>query len=327
MMLSVECGILSREESIEMSFKFDSLIAILKKLDQKEPVSVHSLMNDMEISERTAYRYLQTLVTAGFPISYDRKKQSYVFDNNYSLGKPNLTLEETLALALSKNFLKNFGATMEKSIDTIQDKLSAKKAEIPKHIVLGVESIPHSVGTYLEAINRAISEYKRIEITYRALYSDEKTIRKVDPYYLTFEPGDGFWSLRGYCHLREDFRTFVLDRIISLRPLDEHFLPKTISPEEELSRSFGTFVDGEEVEVVLRFDPPIKPHILRKQWHQSQKTTELENGQLEVRFHVNGIKGIKNWIYRWIPHVHIIAPEELRELARSEIERAAKNFQ
>jgi predicted DNA-binding transcriptional regulator YafY len=216
---------------------------------------------------------------------------------------------------------------MEKSIDTIQEKLSAKKATIPKHIVLGLESISPSVGSHLEAINRAISQYKRIEITYRTLYSDEETTRKVDPYYLSFEPGEGFWSLRGYCHLRDDFRTFVLDRIISLRSLDEHFLPKHVSPEEELAGSFGTFVDGEEVEVILRFDPPVKPYILRKQWHQSQKTTELENGQLEVRFHVNGIKGIKCWIYRWIPHVHIIAPEELRELARSEIEKAAKNLQ
>ena len=308
-----------------MSYKFDSLIAILKKLDQRERVTVHSLMNDMEISERTAYRYILTLQTAGFPIAYDRKKQSYIFSDSYSLGKPNLTLEETLALALSKNFLKSFGETMEKSIDTIQEKLSVKKTTIPRHIVLGLESIPPSVGSHLEAINRAISEYKRIEISYRALYSDKKTTRTVDPYYLFFL--EGFWHLRGYCHLREDFRTFVLDRIISLRTLNEHFLPKPISPEEELAGSFGTFIDGEEVKVILRFDPPIKPYILRRKWHQSQTTSELENGQLEVRFRVNGIKGIRGWIYQWIPHVHIIAPEELRELAKSEIEKAAINFQ
>jgi predicted DNA-binding transcriptional regulator YafY len=57
-----------------MSYKFDSLISILKKLDKKEKVTVHSLMNDLEVSERTVHRYLQTLQVAGFPISYDRKK-------------------------------------------------------------------------------------------------------------------------------------------------------------------------------------------------------------------------------------------------------------
>lgn len=309
-----------------MSYKFDSLITILKKLDEGETVTVHSLMNDLEIKERSVYRYMQTLQTAGFPISYDRKKQSYVFSNNYSLGKPNLTLEETLALALSKNFLKNFGESIEKSIDTIQEKLSVKRAEIPKHIVLGLKSIPPFVGSYLQAIHRAIGEYKRIEITYKALYSDKETIRKVDPYYLFFEEGEGFWNLRGYCHLREDFRTFVLDRIISLRNLDEHFLPKPISPKDELAGSFGTFIDGEEVEVVLRFDPPIKPYVLRKKWHQSQESTELDNGQLEVRFRINGIKGIRSWIYQWIPHIHVIAPPELRKLVKMEIDKAAKNI-
>jgi predicted DNA-binding transcriptional regulator YafY len=307
-----------------MSYKFDSLITILKKLDEGETVTVHSLMNDLEVRERSVYRYMQTLQTAGFPISYDRKKQSYVFSNNYSLGKPNLTLEETLALALSKNFLKNFGEMMEKSIDTIQKKLSVKKAEIPKHIILGLESIPPTVGSYIETINRAISEYKRIEITYKALYSNKEITRKVDPYYLFFR--DGFWHLRGYCHFREDFRTFVLDRIITLRSLDEHFLPKNISPEEELASSFGTFIDGEEAEVILRFDPPIKQYVLRKKWHQTQETTELGNGQLEIRFRVNGIKGIKNWIYQWIPYVHVIAPPELRKLVKMEIDKAAKNF-
>jgi hypothetical protein len=82
-MLTGECGIFSLKERISMSYKFDSLITILKKLDQRETVTVHSLMNDLEISERTTYRYILTLETAGFPIIYDRKKQSYIFSDNY----------------------------------------------------------------------------------------------------------------------------------------------------------------------------------------------------------------------------------------------------
>lgn len=307
-----------------MSYKFDSLISILKKLDQREKVTVQSLMNDLEYSERTVYRYIQTLQKAGFPIRYSRETQSYVFFEDFSLGKPNLTVEETLALALSKNLLKSFGETMEKSIDTIQKKLSIKNTAIPKHIVLGLEGVSPSVNAHLETIHRAISEYKRIEIRYKTLYSGEETSRRINPYFLFYF--EGFWHLRGYCHLREAFRTFALDQIISSKILNEHFLPKIISPKEELDGSFGTFIDGEPVDVVLRFSPEIKPYILRREWHQSQKTRELENGQLEVTFHVNGIEGIKSWIYRWIPHVQIITPQELRELAKAEIKKAVKNI-
>ncbi len=113
---------------------------------------------------------------------------------------------------------------------------------------------------------------------------------------------------------------------MSLTVLNEYFLPKRISSEEELSGSFGTIIDGEPVEVVLRFDPDVKQYILRKKWHQSQKTKELRNGKLEVSFRVNGIEGIKDWIYRWIPYVEVLAPKELKELFKSDIQKAAKRF-
>jgi predicted DNA-binding transcriptional regulator YafY len=307
-----------------LSYKFDSLITILKKLDQRETVTVHSLMNDLEVKERTVYRYILTLQTAGFPISYDRKRQSYVFSDNYSLGKPNLTIEEGLALALSKNFLKSFGEKIGKSIDTIEKKLSLKGISVPKHIVIGLEGIPPSVGTFLESIHKAISEYRRIEIQYKTLYSEEESTRRVDPYFLFYQ--EGFWHLRGYCHLREDLRTFALDRIVALKTLNEYFLPQNISSDVELSGSFGPILDGDPVEIILRFSPEIKPYILRKQWHQSQKNKELKNGQLETTFYVNGIEGIKNWIYRWIPHVQIIAPKELKEIAKAELQKASQNI-
>jgi predicted DNA-binding transcriptional regulator YafY len=306
-----------------MSYKFDSLISVLNKIDRREKVNVQSLIDELEISERTAYRYMQTL-QAGFPIIFDRKKQSYVFSENYSLGKPNLTVEETLALALSKNLLKSFGETMEKSIQSIQEKLSIKNSEVPAHIVLPEIEIPPQVGIYLGRINEAKNNFRKIEIVYKSLYSDEETIRKVNPYYLFYQ--EGFWHLRAYCHLREDFRTFALDRIVSLKVLNEHFLPKRISSEEELSGSFGTIIDGTPVEVVLRFDPDIEQYILRKKWHQSQKTKELGNGKLEVSFQVNGIEGIKDWIYRWIPYVEVLEPTELKELFKSDIQKAAKRF-
>jgi len=55
-----------------MSNKFDSLMIILNKLDWNEKVTVYSLMNDIEVSERRVHRYLQTLQVADFPIYYDR---------------------------------------------------------------------------------------------------------------------------------------------------------------------------------------------------------------------------------------------------------------
>jgi predicted DNA-binding transcriptional regulator YafY len=302
---------------VKMSYKFDSLIIILRKLNNKERVTIDSLKDELEVSERTAYRYLRTLQTALFPINYDRNKGSYVFDEGYSLSKPNLTLEEALALNLAKKTLGNLGTGMEKSIASIEEKLSLKKQDLPKHIVLKAKGLPPDVEKHLSIIHRAINNYQRVELIYKSLHADEVTVRKVDPYYLYF--ADDFWHLKGYCHLRQGFRTFALDRIQSLNVLNEHFIPENISPEEEVSGAFGVMVDQEPVEVVLRFDKEIKPYILRTKWHESQKEKEPKDGRIEVKFNVNGLDEIRQWIYKWLPYVEVISPKSLRKIVKKEL--------
>lgn len=305
-----------------MSYKFDSLIIILNKLDNKEKVTISSLKQDIEISERTAHRYLTTLQTAGFPIFYERKKESYEFIDGFSLKKPNLSVEETLAFALAKKFMKGFGEGFEKNLLSIEDKLSSKKKFPPASILVKTEEPSQSVDSYLHKIHEAIINFKSIEITYNASSANEETIRKIDPYYLFYY--DGFWHVRGYCHLRKALRLFALDKIVTLKVFSEHFLPPDIFPEGELSRGFANVLDGKPVKVVLRFAKVSKPSILRKKWHQSQTQRVLEDGRLEMTFKVNGFGGIKKWIYRWLPYVEIVEPKELREMVSRELREAVR---
>jgi predicted DNA-binding transcriptional regulator YafY len=305
-----------------MSYKFDSLMIILNKLDRNELVTVHSLMDELEISERSVHRYLQTLQVAGFPIHFDKKKGSYCFVEGYSLKRPNFSVEEVLAFALAKDALKNFGIDMEESLDSLEEKLAIKQPSTPGQIILKPQKPSAVIEGYLGKIYKAITNFQRIEITYKALYSNEESKRKLDPYYIFFP--NGFWTLRAYCHLRKALRTFAFDRIISLKVLNEHFPPRNMPPEEELSSSFGAWLDAEIENIVLRFDGPSVPLILRRKWHQSQKVRELKDGRIEVSFRVNGLKDIKPWIYRWIPHVEVIRPKKLKDTIKQDLKQAVK---
>lgn len=305
-----------------MSDKFDSLWMILNKLDGKEKVTACSLAEDLEVSERSIYRYITTLQVAGFPVDYDRGMNSYVFSEGYTLKKPAVSVEETLALALSKKLLHNFGPNMERSLTRIEDKLSIKKPDDLRDIVLTAEPMEYESETFLTLIHRAVINYQRIKVKYKAFQAKVATESKIDPYYLFFR--DGIWYFRGFYHRGRALRTFAFDRIMSLSLLNEHFVPQPVSPEEELSSGFGAFLDGEPVEVTLRFDEHIKPFILRKKWHESQKVRELADEKIEVKFRVNGLMGIQNWIYGWIPHVEVIAPEELRDKIRHDLLEAVK---
>lgn len=130
--------------------------------------------------------------------------------------------------------------------------------------------------------------------------------------------------MRGYCHYVKGIRTFALDRIRSLVLLDEYFLPKKLSPEDELASSFGAWIDGEPVEVVVRIGPMLREAVMRKRWLANQRERFLEDGSVELTFNVNGFGGIKKWIYGWIPFVEVVSPRELREQVKKELEESYK---
>ena len=155
-----------------MSYKFDSLLRILNRLDRGEKTTVNSLTDEFEMRERTVLRYIQSLKTAGYPVCYDKKRGSYVFEEDFSLRKPDISVEEQLAFA--KNLLKNFGTGMEKSIATIEQKLSLKGKGAPRHIVIKHEAQPPVVQGILDALFYASENFRTIVIIYKSVYSKKE---------------------------------------------------------------------------------------------------------------------------------------------------------
>jgi predicted DNA-binding transcriptional regulator YafY len=72
----------------------------------------------------------------------------------------------------------------------------------------------------LIALSEAAQERHRVELVYRS-WKDEMTERDFDPYGVVYT--EGYWYTAGYCHLRQDLRTFRLDRIESITQRDEAF--------------------------------------------------------------------------------------------------------
>jgi diguanylate cyclase (GGDEF)-like protein/PAS domain S-box-containing protein len=78
--------------------KIDILMTILKRLDAAEKLTAGELSRELAVTERSVYRYLDTLQSAGYPIYFDRKLKSYRFVESYSL--PNSGSPGKLATAL-----------------------------------------------------------------------------------------------------------------------------------------------------------------------------------------------------------------------------------
>jgi PAS domain S-box-containing protein len=69
----------------DQSIKLHSLLNILKALNSGSTVTPAQLARSLEVTERSVYRYITTLQSAGYPIYFDRKVSTYRFSDGYKL--------------------------------------------------------------------------------------------------------------------------------------------------------------------------------------------------------------------------------------------------
>jgi len=99
----------------------------------------------------------------------------------------------------------------------------------------------------LRVMLQAIREHRVAEIEYQSMSTTDPARRKVTPHALGF---DGFrWHVRAFCHQHQDFRDFVLARVLAVRAEDvsnidpatdgdwNHFVEAIIVPGTGLSAS------------------------------------------------------------------------------------------
>lgn len=87
--------------------KIDVLMTILKRLDSGEKITVGQLAQELSVTERSIYRYLETLQAAGYPIYFDHKLKSYRFVESYKLQNSNNSKEILTALDLKQQMLRS----------------------------------------------------------------------------------------------------------------------------------------------------------------------------------------------------------------------------
>ncbi len=228
-----------------MSYKFDSLLIILNRIDSGKRVTADSLMEELEVSKRTVHRYITTLQTANFPIEYDRERRTYAFTGGYTLKKPNLSIEETLAFSLARKMLGNFGPAMEKSLGSIEEKLAVAHKLDLNHIVLSPDTVSPGTEHYITPIHRAIINHQRIEMALQVAFYARKSHpergRSLLPFLL-----ERHLVLQGLLPRGQGGKDLCTRPIQSLTVLDRHFVPLT-SPRKRSARpgGFGAFIDGD----------------------------------------------------------------------------------
>ena len=181
-------------------------------------------------------------------------------------------------------------------------------------------------GTYREfikVIQEGIEGRKTLQLLYHPL-NQTPGERKVNPYAVHLQNGTLY--LIGYCHMRKDIRSFVVDRMQKIKLTDESFVaPLGFSLESYLRHSFGMFRE-ELVRVKVRFHKSLTRYLLERRWHASQKNKKLKDGSLEFAFQVAGIKEIKTWILGFGSLAKVLEPAFLLKEIRDNLEKSLRSY-
>jgi len=296
-------------------------------------LTVAEIANREETGIRTIYRDLEALQSAGFPLYTEKvdKANRWAFVDTYKFKIPApFTLTELMSLYFYKDLVRVFkGTPFHDSIDSVFKKIQSTLPPQALRYLDQMQSVFHvGIKPYkdyaqfrniLTQVNQAAMERRQVEMVYHSLHRKEKTLRKVDPYKVWFY--DGTIYLIGLCHLREEVRMFVLDRVKMLKITDERFMiPNDFSLDDFMRDSFKVMHD-ELYTVKVRISPGWARWVSEKIWHESQKTKKMPDGSMEMIFQVAGLDEIKRWILSFGPEAFVLEPEKLKEMVHKDLSR------
>lgn len=308
--------------------RFDRITSILIQLQSKKVVTAQEIADRFEISLRTVYRDIRSLEEAGIPLIGEVGK-GYSLVDGYKLPPVMFTREEALAFVTSSALIQKINddklrQNFDSALFKIKSVLKGPEKDLVEYLEKNVQLVSHkfsppSKPIPLEIILSAIASKMMVEFTYFANSNQSESTRKVEPIGV-FQTGNN-WRLIAFCHLRQDYRDFRLDRITaaSLRP-------ETFTKEHP---PFDQFIRKEEKELELT---RVIFRTCKNSWGYfgDQKyyfglVKEIEVGdQMEMHFFTSQLWGISRWAMSFMDSIEIDEPKEMIDLMLYMVEKFNK---
>ena len=305
--------------------KSTRIFELVNMLGGRRSRTVAEIAEKLDISERTAFRYLADLQSRHIPIYRD--DHGYRLLETANLKPLNLTTEEhaLLKVALDNPALRA-NKTLDQRLTALEFKLDAATAlaeESPRALQLAsIDRSGPKAEEALEPLRLAISRTQSVEIRYDSLSGGQHKWRKVDPWQV-FER-EGAWYLVGHCHIHDEPRMFRLDRISGTKGSDVSYeIPAEFSLDEFLEGSWRIFSGDGHYKVHLRFDKSLAPLILNARHHPGEEVTKRRDGSVDYKVELSSLEEIARWVVGFGGKCRVVGPSDLKkkvsELAKSAI--------
>lgn len=193
---------------------------------RRTAITAKTLAEKLEVSERTIYRDIQALELSGIPVEGEAGI-GYRIRHNFELPPLMFDRTEIIALLLGSRMVqawsdKELAGAAGRAIDKIN-------AILPDDLKVLIEQQTLLVPDYFvqsddadisQQIRQAIEEKRQIQLCYNRA-DGQYSERTLNPLGMVFWGGK--WTLIAWCHLRDNYREFRIDRMQQVTLLEQHF--------------------------------------------------------------------------------------------------------
>jgi len=313
----------------------ERLYRIDRLLNDRKVVPVDVFLKELEISLATFKRdleYLRDRLNA--PVIWDRDAGGYRFDKQgvgdaYELPGLWFNASEIYALLTMQQLLSGLSpGLLTPQIEPFLSRLRMllDRENMPVDAVETRIRIQRANARTYEPehfapIATAVLQRRRLVIDHNHRGRNETICREVSPQRLNYYREN--WYLDGWCHLRNELRSFGLDAIQGVWVGTE--VAHEVAAEElaaVLDAGYGIF-SGNAIEwAELEFTPARARWVSKESWHPEQQAHFSEDGSYRLRLPFSNPTELVMDILHHVPEVRVIAPESLREKVREQLQQA-----
>jgi len=297
------------------------LITLILLLQRQPGQKAASLAAQLGVSVRTLHRYFGMLDEMGVPVYAERGPYGgFSLVPGYKLPPLVFTPEEAVVLSLGTALVREmWGSLYREAAQGAHAKLeNVLPAEQRQEIAWAQRSLVATgmnradmqmLTPRLEVLRQALRETRRISMVYQSGRNPAGESREVEVYGLFHR--SGWWYMVGFCRLRQEIRTFRVDRILELKLLESTFT----SPADFDFQAYiaSDFQDIPPVRVRMRFSPEFAylAQYAKGYWESSE---DQPDGAVVVAFHAPDFTSAASNALTYGPGVIVLEPPEVRNL-------------
>ena len=311
--------------------RFDRIVAILIQLQSRKIVKAKDLADRFGVTLRTIYRDIKTLDSAGVPI-IGEAGSGYSIMDGYRLPPVMFTPEEAGSFVAAEKLMGKFtDQLMSSHFTKAMFKIKSVLRSDEKNMMANLEQQIDITGSpygfnkklpqALQHVTESMVTQRQLLLQYKSVSNETPLQRKIEVIGIFHE--NQFWYIYAWCHLRNDYRQFRIDRITNLTITEVPFTKKHPALRELRNKDIKTVT----TRVRIKVKKSVMPYLHFGRDYHGFLSEKNSSDMVKMAFDSPDVEmSFARWYIMFADYAHILEPESLKLSVRRILDEAMQKL-